>query len=385
MTAPPRPAFLVSTPPGEGALHGILLLGSSARDVLGQLFRPVRGDRPDLADGSLALGQIVHRDEVIDDVVVAVPPADLLGEPVVHLTCHGGRLILQRLVDLFGQNGLVRLGPDELAARMCAGGHLDTVQAEAARALPGCLTWRSVRVLAGQLGGALGRRIEELARRDDTDGIDALLATAPFGRALLEPPRVALVGRPNVGKSSLMNRLVGYDRSIVCDRRGTTVDRLGVLVELEGVAVELVDTGGIMTPDDRELDDPIHRGAAEASRRAIDEATLPVLVLDATEPTATDALYDELVARGALAIYNKVDLVAATPDDGRLAVSAKTGAGLDALLGAIAHGLWPVQPGDDDAVVFTARQQDVLEQAREATGHRRRKMLEEILEGPLSR
>lgn len=265
----------------------------------------------------------VVRRRIGDDVLARwIPAAEALtGRDTVEITCHGGPAAVAAVLDAVGGR---RVSWDELVDAA----PLHETQREAHKFLPGALTLRAARMLLDAAAGALAR----------AEPTAALLATARFGRALVEPLTVVLVGRPNAGKSTLLNALLEAERALVSPEPGTTRDPVRELAAVDGIPLWLVDTAGLGPPHD-ELD-------AEAMRRtenAMKHADLVVHVRDAPEPS-----------RG-LAVDSKIDL---RPARDGIGVCALDGRGIPELRAAIVRALGldvDVPPGAP--VIFTSRQQ----------------------------
>ena len=296
-----------------------------------------------------------------------------LAEDTVEIHCHGGESAWRAIVE-----DLVAGGAEQIAWQQETSLRVgDPLVVDAEVALPQATTLRTARILLDQIHGALSRAIGEIhdliACEDPASArpkIAELLAWSRLGAHLTTPWQVVLTGAPNVGKSSLMNALVGYQRSIVVDMPGTTRDVLTASTAIDGWPVELYDTAGITQPRNRL--EAEGRLEFEGMARAIDRAAgadLVVCVFDQSRPW-TDA--DQTLAErwpDALHIHNKSDLPSAAPDPRReLLASARTGENLDDVLRQMADRLVPAAPPAGAAVPFTERQVRVLSQAAESLG-----------------
>ncbi len=283
----------------------------------------------------------------------------------VELHCHGGQAAIDRLEHMLGEQGGRPLSWQQWAA-----GRQEVPSIAAARiALAEARTQRTALILLDQLGGALSRAIQSIGdslRAGDLAHagrqLDALLARAPLGRHLTEPWHVVLAGAPNVGKSSLINALVGYQRAIVHAVPGTTRDVVAATTAVEGWPIELSDTAGL-----RASSHPIEQAGIELARRKMADADLVVLVFDSSQAWS-DA--DRALCRawpGAILVHNKADLAidlgSRAPG---LATVAVRGEGIERLLSAIASRLVPEPPAQGAAVPFTSVQIDVLCRVRDA-------------------
>ncbi len=303
----------IATPPGDGGLGVVRLSGPQAVPLADLIFRSTT---PLSAASSHTLhhGFLSGPDGVpIDESVAAVfrAPRSYTGEDVVEFSCHGGRLLLKRVLDLCLQSGARLAGPGEFTRRAFLNGKMDLAQAEAVADLIAARSETLRRAGLAQLQGGLSRRVETLRQSalhllaaleagldfvDDEippvsrgerqkqlkslrDAIGGLLATATRGRLLRDGLRVAIVGKPNAGKSSLFNALLGDPRAIVADRPGTTRDTLEERVLFGDVPVALTDTAGL-----RETGDPVEIEGVERARRAIRRADLLLWVADGSNP-----------------------------------------------------------------------------------------------------
>lgn len=345
----------VSTPPGEGAVALIRLSGPESQSILGQIFEPAaKAPLPRLA----TYGRIVEDGATVDQVLVTVfhAPSSYTGENMVEIGCHGGILLAAHILELVLRQGARAADPGEFTQRAFLNGKLDLTRAEAVMDLISARTPLAMRAAAEQLQGRLGDEVSGI-RADilgtvahleawidfPEEGIDPatgellagkisacisriaqLLSTAENGRILREGVRVAIVGRPNAGKSSLLNRLLGMDRAIVSPVPGTTRDTIEESTCLRGILFRLTDTAGL-----RETEDPVEREGVDRARRTIEQADLVLHVLDASLDFDEPSLRER-----ELLVANKIDLV---PCDGdlpakALRISSKTGEGFPELV-----------------------------------------------------
>jgi tRNA modification GTPase len=408
----------IATPLGEGGIGILRLSGEKAIEIAARAVR-LRTGRPlgslqsrrlyhaDILDaGTVADGRARALDEAL--VVVMRAPRSYTGEDIVEVHCHGGPYVLQAVSESLLRLGARLAEPGEFTKRAFLNGRLDLTQAEAVLDTIRAKTAGALRMAQAQLRGSLSKELDRLregligmlahveAGIDFTEedlafippaeliaGLERtiaeianLVASGREGRILREGITAAIIGRPNVGKSSLLNALLRTDRAIVTAIPGTTRDVLEEVVNVRGVAVRLLDTAGL-----RETEDPIEQEGVRRSRAAGDEADVLLLVVDGSIPlTPGDR---ELAGRArekkALLVVNKADLPAAfdpaelgVPQQDRsgpavVRISAKTGQGLDDLrdrLRALAMGT----DGDpaERAVITRLRHQTALERAREA-------------------
>ena len=381
----------ISTPVGRGGIGIVRVSGARARDVVGPLVRL----RHELAAGRARFGEIVDIDTggVLDEAVVTffAAPNSYTGEDVVEIAAHGAPVLLEYLVRACCAREARLAEPGEFTQRAFLAGKIDLTQAEAVEDLIGSSTLEQARVAARQMGGALARVVAPVKAElvgliaameagidfaeDDIDVMAAerivakiaevrgplveLERSFAFGRVVREGFSLAIVGRPNAGKSSLFNRLVERERAIVTAAPGTTRDTVTERVSMAGIPVELIDTAGL-----REATDEAERMGIARSREAMAEADVVVLVVDASVGIGeAEREVMEGVGGGVIVAWNKWDLVgekAASEVSGRVeeggrlipphpaikppvedgapgfvATSAVTGAGIDDLRAAI--------------------------------------------------
>ena len=381
-----RTLLAVLTPPGRGAVATVGVRGPRAMEVVGRRFRAAAG-RPLAAFG---MGRILAGRFQADGGAAEELVVGLVRPQEVEVHCHGGAAAVEAVAAALVAEGAERVEWPAWADLVQA----DAIAAEAAVALASARTERTAAILLDQQRGALAREVERIAAlvQDDPEApsprpspsgsgreeLRALLEAADLGRHLTEWWRVVLAGRPNAGKSSLMNAILGYQRSIVHGEPGTTRDVLTGSTAIDGWPVELADTAGL-----RGSGDAIESEGVERARRQMAAADLVVLVADVTERWSEDeqAVVGGLagarnsggsrpplansrppLASRLVVVHNKCDLAAA-PNDRRpagIAVSALTGEGLAELLEAIAGRLVPLPPPAGAAVPFTQRQVRLL-------------------------
>lgn len=379
----------IATPPGSGAIAVIRMSGPQAAEVLqactGKVTEPRRATLAYVRDAQA---------RVIDEVVVTrfVGPASYTGEDVVELSCHGGMLVTRRVLERLLQCGARPAEAGEFTRRAFENGRMDLTRAEAVMDVINAGSDLALRAAQNQLHGAIFRKVEAAVDRlisvaahveayidfpeediapDTTqelvaavDGVAAelraLLATADEGRLLREGVRTAIIGAPNVGKSSLLNMLLGYERAIVSDTAGTTRDTIEESVSLGGLRLRLIDTAGL-----HESADAIECAGMERSRRAGAEADLILEVADATLPPARANL-PETAAKHML-LLNKCDLAehSGWGDVPALRISCHTGQGHEQLAEAITE-LFLHRSGElDSLAAINTRHRYALQQALE--------------------
>jgi tRNA modification GTPase len=295
--------------------------------------------------------------EVPEDVVLC-----RTSECDVEIHCHGGAAAVRRVLNDLAQRGCRIVDWGEFI-----GERLNLVDAECTMALTHATTLRTARILLEQQSGVLRSAFEVLRDLPPDEVVrrtTEMLSWSEFGRHLTEPWQVVLCGLPNVGKSSLINALLGYARSIVFDQPGTTRDVVTGQTALDGWPVELSDTAGL-----RQGDDVLESAGIERAHRRAAAADLIVLVFDRSRPVRPEEL--ELLRRwpNALRVTNKCDLPDAWRDadvDGALPVSSVTQAGMDELAKAIVGRLIPRVPAPGAPIPIMSRQVQVLAGIRDA-------------------
>lgn len=389
----------VATATGEGAIAIVRISGPAAVEIGGRLFR-ASGPLRDLPSHRMILGRVMDGSSAVDRALAVVmrAPRSFTGEDVVEIHTHGGRIVARSTLEAALRAGARPAEPGEFTRRAFLNGKIDLTQAEAVADLVRARTDRAARLACRQMEGALGRRIREaqdallgmiaeveagidfpeddvpgedrtrwdtIARRIDAD-LARISATAREGRFLRDGARVAIAGRPNVGKSSLLNALAGLERAIVSEHPGTTRDAVEIEVEIEGIPVRLMDTAGL-----RESADAVERLGVRAALGAIRSADLVLLVRDASSEEIDDGTAEMAGIEGSLLpVLNKIDLRparrrVANGATEALPVSAKTGEGLDRLASAIAKALYDREAGteEDATILVTARHQKAIETA----------------------
>lgn len=378
----------ISTAFGEGAIALVRLSGPEAVSIAGRVFRG-RTAPAAMEARKQHFGSVMDGERKLDDVLLSVhrAPASYTGEDVVEIACHGGVLLSRRILELLLSLGARSAGPGEFTQRAYLNGKMDLTQAEAVMDLISAQTDLALRAATEQLSGRLGERIGELRAGlvevlahveayidfpdEDIDpatgkallerieqvetAAGALLATAGQGRILREGVRTVIYGAPNVGKSSLLNRLLGFERAIVSARPGTTRDVIEEVINLRGLPLRLVDTAGV-----RESEDEIEREGMERTRAEVGRADLVLELFEAVQapPPGLEP------APGRLRILNKTDLGEHAGWAGVEAVrlSCLSGEGLERLADAIFERLTGgANVTRDWSVAINARHQAALQ------------------------
>ena len=351
------------TPDGRGALGSLLVEGQGAMRAVTRHFQPAKEGALERASNNRILYGRWRSDHLqgTEEVVVC-----RCGPEKFEVHCHGGQTPLASIVESLCASGC-RCVPWQ---EWLADGEDDRVTAAARVAMAKARTERTATILMDQYLGALREQLDvtlqHLARRrlDAATGcLQELILFADVGRHLVEPWQVVLVGRPNVGKSSLFNALLGYRRAIVNPASGTTRDVVTATTALDGWPVQLADTAGI-----RPADNPLESAGMERARQQLEDADLVILVSDRTLPWSVAD--DELVesAGQVLIVHNKYDLDP-SPVEGRprgLLTSAHSGIGVAELADQIHQTLVPTPPLRGAAVPFTDEQNEAIRNAIEA-------------------
>jgi tRNA modification GTPase len=348
------------TPPAAGAIATLALGGPSAWQIVRGLFRPRSESGQALPEHPVPhhvwLGRFGA--ETADEVVLAIKQAEPV--PWAEIHCHGGRAVVDLLLETVARRG-ARVCDAAVFLRLMT--PADPLRHLARERLPHAPTVRTAAVLLKQCEGAFGQALQSILAALDAEPAMAerhlreLARRAPVGRHLVEPCRVTVAGAPNVGKSSLVNALAGYQRSIVSPTPGTTRDVVTTIIALDGWPVELADTAGL-----RQDAGPLEGQGIERARDAVASADLCLWVLDA----GADPVWPDVPPERVLLVVNKMDLTAAwdlSRAAGAVHVSARTSAGMSGLCAAIAGRLIPDLPSPDDPVPFTPELCDGIEEA----------------------
>ena len=365
------------TPPGEGGISVIEVCGPNASSVLTRLFHSSRGKRfSDIEPGQLLYGTL-RRDEVLlDEVILACVEAG--AHAVFEVNCHGGAIASKRVFAALEAEGVIAVDAAERLARLQRLNRMDTIAAEAAERIPRAPTLLGARVLLDQYRGALSDALRAIRGKVDTamdgpavrEALAKLQTTASFGMGLINPPRVALVGKPNVGKSTLANALLRFDRMIVHHIPGTTRDTIEEVFSIDGVPFVLVDMAGLRQTEDAIEHEGVLRGHGELRR-----ADIVVLVFDGSEPLQDEDLAflgNTRLSVRVIPVFNKSDLgESATTEkiEGALGtkplkISAAQETGIEALEWKIVEAVYPEGVPESGApVIFTRRQSAHLDEA----------------------
>lgn len=353
--------------------------------------------------------------EVIDEAVITYfkAPHSFTGEDIVEISCHGSPVLLRRVIDLCLKLGARMADAGEFSLRALANGRMNLAQAEAIRDLIDAQTTASARQAVRQLQGEFSNQLQPI--KDDlldvivvlesalefveddlpemqaatiktrlidiADEIVKIAATFQAGKLIREGLRVALVGRPNVGKSSLFNALLGSDRAIVTEIAGTTRDQIHEKFTINNIPISLIDTAGL-----RDTSDTVESIGVERSRRTMADADLVIVMLDVSEEETDEdeSILESVAELNHVVVVNKVDIASAkeieefvrharsqieNPKSQIVLVSAKTGEGLDILKHAIIEPFAPENQETSGFLVSDARHHDLLVRAQSEVEH----------------
>jgi tRNA modification GTPase len=373
-----RPAVAVLTPPGRGAVATVAVWGAGATDAVGALFSPASGRALSLA----AVGRVVfgHWGSSAGEELVVCRRAD----DEIEIHCHGGEAAARLIVDSLVERACRPVGWTSWIRRQAS----DPFAVEALEVLARSTTLRCAALLLDQYRGALGKELElclRLLESADEASLDAarirlqsLADRSLVGRHLVEPFHVVIAGQPNVGKSSLLNTLAGYQRSIVFDQPGTTRDVVTVRTAIDGWPVELSDTAGLRSSGDR-----LESAGVQLSLARMKAADLVILVFDASQPWQDS--HNHLAEKwpDAVVVSNKADLILPPlPDRQGLFTSATARTGIDEIVNVVAGRLVPDPPPAGAAVPFLARHERAIREVLallDSSGSRAAQLLSEFL------
>ncbi len=390
-----RTIAAISTPQGTGGIALIRVSGGDAVKIADSVFT---GDLSAAASHTIHYGYIKNKKgERLDEVLVTVmlAPKTFTREDTVEISCHGGSASTRAVLNAVIEAGAFPAEPGEFTKRAFINGRIDLSQAEAVIDIINAKNELSRRNAVAQLGGTLSKEIksvrdelvhlsaqmqvlidypdEDLAdvTKEDIEAVCGgcaarvarLIDSADSGRIIKEGIRCAIVGKPNVGKSSILNYLAGEERAIVTDVAGTTRDVIEESVSVNGIPLVLSDTAGI-----RDTDDTVEKIGVEKSRRYIDSADIVIVVIDTASgiDAEDEAILEATSDKKRIVLYNKIDIADAEDTDG-IAVSAVTGEGMNGLADEISRlcGLDEIQ-SENGTVITNMRHKAALIGARDA-------------------
>ena len=330
----------ISTPRGEGGIGIVRISGNNALDILEKIFKPKSGKAiKGLRNYSINYGHIFDGKTLVDEVLVSImkAPNTYTREDIVEINCHGGFVITEKVLEVVLKNGARIAEIGEFTRRAFLNGRVDLTQAEAVIDLIHGKTEKSVSLSLNQLRGDLKEQIEHLKKlvldvaahinvvldypeegiddplpehlvenlQEVLDTTDRLIRSYDKGKMIKEGIKTAIVGKPNVGKSSILNSVLKEERAIVTDIAGTTRDVIEEVVNLKGIPLVLVDTAGI-----RKTDDLVENIGVEKSKKLIESADLILFVVDGSRPLDEEdmKIHEAIKAEKVIGILNKIDI-----------------------------------------------------------------------------
>lgn len=392
----------ISTPMGHGGIGIVRISGDKALDIINKVFKPK--NKSEWKPYTFKYGTIVNtQGKLLDQVLVSFfkAPKTYTGENICEINCHGGLIVTKQVLELVLRNGAVLAKPGEFTERAFLNGKIDLTQAEAVMDLINSKSSRENEVSIKQLEGYLGNKIKiirneiidllvdmeanidypeydvEEVRRDkiinvlnnSIQNLKKLEDTFEKGKILKEGVNTAIIGKPNVGKSSLLNALLRENRAIVTEVAGTTRDTIEEYVTIKGIPLKLIDTAGI-----RETNDIVEHIGIEKSKKAIDEAELVLLLLDASSGLCNEdkELISLIRSKNHIILINKIDMenkinVNEIDDSNIIEISIKNDIGLEKLEKKIETMFMINELETDDTVMITnVRHQSLIINAKNA-------------------
>ncbi|AQS12252.1 tRNA modification GTPase MnmE [Clostridium saccharobutylicum] len=398
----------IATPIGEGGVAIVRISGEKALDIAAKIFLAKnKQDIKQMQTYTMRYGNVIDLDnnEIVDDVILSYMkgPHSYTGENVVEVNCHGGVVATNRVLNQIVKAGARLAEPGEFTKRAFLNGRIDLSQAEAIMDIIKAKTDLSMKSAMMQSNGSLSKEIAELRKyllnvlalieyavdftEDDEDVVDDnliiqikdginktllrvknLLKNADEGKIIRDGLNVVIVGKPNVGKSSLLNALLKEKRAIVTDIAGTTRDVIEEYINLDGIPIRITDTAGI-----RDTEDAVEKIGVQKSKEKIEEADLIILMLDTSREIDNEdkAITDFIKNKKYITLLNKVDLNGKLPEDlaesldNKIEVSAKTGFGLDTLKEEIKKLFFDGKIDSESLIISNTRHKQALYRALE--------------------
>ena len=398
----------IATPIGEGGISIIRISGNDALDIASSIFRPKnKQDIKNMKTYTMRYGNILSRenDDIVDDVILSYMkgPYSYTGENVVEVNCHGGVVATNRVLNEIVKAGARLAEPGEFTKRAFLNGKIDLSQAEAVIDIIRAKTELSMKSAIMQSKGSLSKEIGELRKyllnvlalieyavdftEDDEDIIDdnllfqikdginktierikKLLKNADEGKIIRDGLNMVIVGKPNVGKSSLLNALLKEKRAIVTDIPGTTRDIIEEYINIDGIPVRIIDTAGI-----RDTEDTVEKIGVERSKEKIEEADLVILMMDSSREVDDEdkLIIDAVKDKKYITLLNKIDLNRKISDDiiGNLRniieISAKNEIGIDDLKDKIKELFFDGEIDSESLIISNTRHKQALYRALE--------------------
>lgn len=397
----------IATPVGEGGISIIRISGAKALAVAAGIFRGSNGrSLMDIKPYTMRYGDIIdlENDEIIDEVIVSYmkAPKSFTAEDTIEINCHGGIISTKRILETVIKEGVRIAEPGEFTKRAFLNGRIDLSQAEAVMDIITAKTELAMKSAISQSGGRVSKEIKKLREEllamiahieatvdypeDDLEEITAentisdlnklqerigwLLKTAEEGKILREGLSTVIVGKPNVGKSSLLNILTNENRAIVTDVAGTTRDVIEEYINMDGVPIKIIDTAGI-----RETDDVVEKIGVEKSKEKIEEADLVILMLDSSRELDEEDLRiaEYIKDKKYIVLFNKSDLkininredIKFLNSEYMIEVSVFNGEGIDKLKETIKELFFSGDIKSQEILITNSRHKDVLFRANE--------------------
>lgn len=393
----------IATPIGEGGIAIIRISGEKALEIADKIFAPKsKKDIKDMKTYTMRYGTIVDLDtkDIIDDVILSYMkgPRSYTGENVIEVNCHGGVVATNRVLNQIVKAGARIAEPGEFTKRAFLNGRIDLSQAEATMDIIKAKTELSMKSAMMQSKGALSKEIGELRKyllnvlalieyavdftEDDEDIVDddliaqikdsitktitrinSLLKNADEGKIIRDGLNIVIVGKPNVGKSSLLNSLLREKRAIVTDIPGTTRDIIEEYINLDGIPIKITDTAGI-----RDTEDTVEKIGVERSKEKIEEADLVILMLDTSRALDDEdrVIIDVINDKKYIALLNKVDLECKLSEEvitslnRTIEISAKTGFGIENLKEEIKNLFFNGEIDSESLIISNTRHKQAL-------------------------
>lgn len=394
----------ISTPRGEGGISIVRMSGQDSLNILEKIFRPKNKKVSELKNYSINYGHIIDNEHIVDEVLVSImkAPNTYTREDIVEINCHGGFLVTEKVLEVVLKNGARIAEIGEFTKRAFLNGRIDLSQAEAVMDIITAKTELSMKSAMTQSQGRLSTEINNLRKEaldilalieyavdfteDDEEPdetipvkvkedvitlrgkVNNLIDTADEGKLIRDGLSMVIVGKPNVGKSSLLNALLNEKRAIVTDIAGTTRDVIEEYINLDGIPVRLVDTAGI-----RETEDVVEKIGVEKSKEKINEADLVILMLDTSRELDEEdkEIIDYIKDRKYIVLLNKVDLDRKLSSEivdnleNKIELSAKTGFGIDDLKSKIKDLFFNGSIDAESVMVTNTRHKEALYRASE--------------------
>lgn len=398
----------IATPIGEGGVSIIRISGEKALKIASNIFIPKNSyDIRNMKTYTMKYGNVidVENNEIVDEVILSYmkSPNSYTGENVVEINCHGGVVSTNSVLNQIVKAGARLAEPGEFTKRAFLNGRIDLSQAEAVMDIITAKTELSMKSAMLQSNGALSKEIAELRKyllnvlalieysvdftEDDEDIIDdnlviqikdginttiskikILLKNANEGKIIRDGLNVVIVGKPNVGKSSLLNALLREKRAIVTEVPGTTRDVIEEYINIDGIPIRIIDTAGI-----RDTDDIVEKIGVERSKEKIEEADLVILMLDTSREIDDDdkSIIDKIIDKKYIVLLNKIDLDIKTSQDimsnlnNKIYISAKTGKGIDDLKEEIKKLFFNGEINSESLIISNTRHKQALYRALE--------------------